>query len=269
MIVDSLPETGFLAGSFGTIPNSSRRNFLQRSKMVRWANVVWSQIGDSDDRQIDAKTTKIPERLICALDIHSSTGLSHGTGWLAGPNLIVTCGHCVFHPQNLGGWASSITVTPGLYEASKPYGSFSSATLMSAPQWIAGQSKGFDIGAIKLNDNVGDRIGWFGIAAKAPADLIGKPVTVAGYPDFDNVFTRQLTHQDKIVAVADGRLYHAADTGPGDSGAPVWIDSAAGPTVIGIHAYEEEQTPAQFGEANSATQISGELLGLIENWRGA
>jgi len=241
-----------------------------RALGLQFRNMVASIIGDEDDRGIFFDTRHRPERLVCALVIKAANGLFHGTGWLAGPRLVVTCGHCVFHPR-MGGWAQSIELAPGLSESTKPFGTATSTRFSAAQAWIRDGDKAADIGAIHLSEALGERLGWF--AAEAiphPQAIVGQVATIAGYPLFDGGYSRQMKHSEAITGIAAGRLFYPIDTGEGQSGAPIWLGgvSEADPAVIGVHAYEEEQTPAHLNvEANSGTPFSQDALQLIRTWR--
>ena len=78
------------------------------------SSALESILGDTDRRKQILETELTPWRMICALEIESQSGAAFvGTGWFAGPRTVITAGHCVFDPVELGGWAKKITVVPG------------------------------------------------------------------------------------------------------------------------------------------------------------
>ena len=86
---------------------------------------------------------------------------------------------------------------------------------------------------------------------------------------FDGGYGRQMRHTETIVDAGKGRIFHQIDTNEGQSGGPLWLGEGrqADPQVVGIHAYEENHTPADLGvEANSATPMTPEIAGLIKSW---
>jgi V8-like Glu-specific endopeptidase len=184
---------------------------------------------------------------------------------MAGPSLVITCGHCVFKSE-FGGWPRQISVTPGLSESLTPFGSVVATAFSAAEPWKLDAEKRFDIGAIHLPSPLGSRTGWF--AMKAAEQLVGRTATIAGYPVFDGEHSRQLRESDRIVAVDGGRIYHTIDTDSGQSGAPIWIDEDNRPTVVGVHAYEADQTPPSIAaEANSGTLLTSDMLSQISVWQ--
>ncbi|HET9637747.1 MAG TPA: trypsin-like peptidase domain-containing protein [Allosphingosinicella sp.] len=251
-------------------PAAARRRSMKAGRFGANAGLA-SIIGD-DDRTILFETRNRPERMICALRIRAAGRLFHGSGWLAGPRLVMTCGHCVFHPA-MNGWAEAIEIDPGLSEDLAPFGTVSSTRFSAARQWTRDGDKAFDVGAIHLAEPLGDQLGWFAVeAASDPRALVGRRATISGYPLFDGVYSRQMRHDDTIAGVADGRLFYPIDTDEGQSGSPIWLGDGdvAEPVVIGIHAYEKQQTPPRLGvEANSGTPITLGVLQLIETWKQA
>ena len=108
------------------------------------------QIIDRDDRFQILNTTAVPWKRICHLQITAANGKRFlGSGALIGPRTIVTAGHCVFMKEQ-GGWASSITVTPGRSGNSRPFGSSNAVTLKSVRGWVNNSGRAYDYGAIIL-----------------------------------------------------------------------------------------------------------------------
>jgi V8-like Glu-specific endopeptidase len=231
---------------------------------------VQSVIGSQDGRAIVFNTKIRPARLICALEIEAGGRVFHGTGWLAGPRLVVTCGHCLLAPE-MGGWAQRVHVTPGLNSDGTPFGSGVSTQFAAPDQWRLHGDKAWDVGAIHLPEDIGQRLGWFTIAPLTNAQAVANQAgSVSGYPIYDDDYSRQLSDTDQILGIAGGRLFHQIDTDEGQSGAPLWLgaDDQPDPTVIAVHAYEKQQTPPILGvEANSATPITPEIFQLIQAWR--
>lgn len=79
-------------------------------------------IGDDDRREVTV-TKQYPWRCICSLLITAADGSNWiGTGWLVGPRVLLTAGHCVYiHTR--GGWAEQIEVIPGRRGTERPFGS--------------------------------------------------------------------------------------------------------------------------------------------------
>jgi V8-like Glu-specific endopeptidase len=203
------------------------------------------------------------------LTIHARSGaIFHGTGWLAGPQLLLTCGHCVHHSQ-MGGWAARIEVIAGLSGTREPFGRSESSSFGAHPAWLASADRAFDIGYIALPEALGQRLGHFAIGKAPPIAVAGAVLRCAGYPDFDGSHSRQLSGVGNTRAVAGSRLFHDIDTDNGTSGGPVWLagDRAMPPIAIAVHNYEEQPIPEVPGQsANSATLITPDIFAVIRGW---
>jgi glutamyl endopeptidase len=264
-------------GSPGTAPGEESRSALhlvargrsgalERRRSVLGLESVLGQ----DDRVRILDTELPPWRMICALEMRGPSGAGAiGTGWLVGPRTILTAGHCVHSGRFYGGWAREITASPGRNGASLPYGTITSTRFASLDVWVEREDPDFDIGCIHLDEPIGERLGWFALGALPPSDLEGYLVNVSGYPADRGAGAEQYHHRNRILRVAERRLFYDVDTYGGQSGAPVWIheSAAAPPLVVGIHAYGASGTPPVFNiEANSAPRMIPEVLDRISAW---
>ncbi|HEY5711123.1 MAG TPA: trypsin-like peptidase domain-containing protein [Allosphingosinicella sp.] len=215
--------------------------------------------------QLQTKTP--PWRAICSLEIATPNGLFRGTGWLAGPRLVMTAAHCVYRPREFGGWAREIIVSPGRTWRSQPFGSFVSQRFSCAAEWIRTGRRETDLGCIHLAEPVGESLGWFRYAGADPGALVGASVVASGYPEFSGTYNNLLTASGAVHDTAPGRIFYDVDTTDGQSGAPVWSldDDPANPTVFAVHTYEPD--PGRPGQFNSATLLTAEALGLIAEWQ--
>lgn len=220
----------------------------------------------TDDRRVELRTKSPPWRSICSLEIATQRGPFRGTGWLAGPRLVMTAGHCVYRLAEFGGWATSIRVSPGRNWQEQPFGSSVSTRFSCAADWLASGRREADLGCIHLAEPIGQSLGWLRFAAADPTQLAGAIVVASGYPEYAGSYDNLLTATGAVRAVAPGRIFYDVDTTDGQSGAPVWTQTgAAEPTVIAVHAYEPE---AGIGAGlNSATLLNADALGLIGGWQ--
>jgi len=239
-----------------------------------------SIFGD-DERTRIVDTTAAPWRMVCQLEIEGPGGSSVGTGWLAGPRTIITAGHCV-NADDIGGWATEITVTPGMQDGTAPFGSFVATRFKSVDRWLTGRDADFDMGVIHIDavagkPDPGAALGFFGVAALPDAALLGRLINVSGYPGdkrdtTGRIGTQQWFARNKIERVTPRRLFYAVDTFAGQSGGPAYMIDAPGaaPKVVGIHAYGVGGTPASLGiEANSAPRLIPEVVEMIRGWIAA
>lgn len=231
--------------------------------------LVQSILGDSDRRTaVEHADKSAPWRMICSLNIFGQDDNEIiGTGWIAGPRLIITAGHCLYHPS-LGGWAKRIEIRPGNTPLNENADCYISQQFAITEQWHEGSDENFDYGAIFLEQDISSHYGHFSIMAMSDSDLADRKVNISGYPASYYGDT-QMHHQNRIKSVSERKLYYDVDTGGGQSGSPVWVyegDVATDPVVIGVHAYGGGSYGIDI--ANSGVRVVADMAKLIEVWRG-
>ena len=222
-----------------------------------------------DDRKRILDTDLLPWRMICALEIRGQSGGGMiGTGWLAGPNTIITAGHCVFHDQ-IGGWAREIEVSCGRNGFEFPFTTMRATNFSADSRWVASQDPDYDIGCIHLDPvpgqpSLGEQVGWFAMGALSADDLKSQLVNVSGYPADLADGTQQFFHANRVLQITERRVFYDVDTYGGQSGSPVWIHQHPGdpPIVVAIHAYGISGSL----QANSAPRIDPPIFDLIQSW---
>jgi glutamyl endopeptidase len=268
-----------LSASAGEAPSESSRaanQFLVRgtrdeplNKPSR--NVFESLLGDVDRRKQILETDLLPWRMLCSLDIVAQNGLGYvGTGWFAGPRTVITAGHCVYDPIELGGWARQITVMPGRNGDSTSLGTADSSRFSTTDRWIEAQDADYDYAAIHLNEELGTAVGSFGIGTLPDGELQNRLLNISGYPVSPGNGKFQYFHANRVKAVTARRVFYDIDTMGGQSGSPVWTyldDDSSSPVVVGIHAYGLGGVPAGLNvHANSGPRILPEVLEVIRGW---
>ena len=216
-----------------------------------------------DDRIRVGNTRRYPFRCICSLRITAKDGSQWiGTGWLAGPRLVVTAGHCVYL-HSRGGWAKSIEVIPGRNGRTFPYGSCKSSSFYSVKGWTRSKKRSHDYGAIVLPSNCkyGNRLGYFGFGSYSFFTLLGLKVNLSGYPG-DKPSGTQWWHCRRIKFVTPRTLVYNIDTAGGQSGSPVWWLRNGKRYAVGIH------TNGSWA-GNSATRITSAVFKNIRRWKNA
>lgn len=225
---------------------------------------------DIDDRVRILETDLPPWRMICALRLRGPFGSGAiGTGWMIGPKTVLTAGHCVYSTQFFGGWATEIEISAGRNGDVFPFDTVKSRRFSSVNLWVEQEDPDFDIGCIHLDDPLGERVGWFSVAALGATELEDFLVNVAGYPGDRGGGTELYHHRNRVLSVTERRIFYDVDTFGGQSGAPVWIHEQddAPPLAIGIHAYGVGANPPGMSlRANSAPRIIPEVLDQIEAW---
>jgi glutamyl endopeptidase len=236
-----------------------------------------------DDRTRIFETAMSPWRMICAIRCWWGTRISVGTGALIGPNTLLTAGHVVI-PRERRTVPDRIEIYPGLNGPQQPYGLVHVSSISVHPRWVTDFGIATDVAAIHLAQPIGLKVGWFGAAMRSQDELRGAWAHVSGYPGekleatdpetgqpIAPVQAAQLWHHSApIINVQNDRIFYAADTTPGQSGAPIYVvDPAVSPTpvIVGVHAYGKASTPVAIGNANSGAWINAELFDLIAQWR--
>lgn len=189
------------------------------------------------------------------------------SGWLIGPNTVVTAGHCV-HPGGGGSFypTTSYRIYPGRNGAASPYGSCTARWLASVPGWTVSKRDDYDYAAIKLNCSIGNTTGWYGFFWQS-ASLTGLPTTINGYPG-DKPLT-QWRSSDVVRVTQTRRVFYQSDTVGGVSGAPVWYSrSGCGLCAMAVHAYGTYNGPP-FSTNNHGTRITQAVFNNLIAWKNA
>ena len=276
--VSSSPKREVVTGTTGTAdsqPSRASEQYLVRGTREKplkapRTSPLESLLGDTDRRKQILETELMPWRMICALEIESQSGGAFvGTGWFAGPRTVITAGHCVFDPVELGGWAKKITVVPGRNVDKKPFASASSSSFSSTDRWQEAQDADFDYGVIHLSSDLGAAVGSFSVGVLPDAALKDRMVNVSGYPFEPGEGKAQYFHANRVKALTGRRLFYDIDTMGGQSGSPVWAyeEGRDVPVVVAIHAYGVGGVPANLNVvANSGPRVLPEVLEVIRGW---
>ena len=216
----------------------------------------------TDERSQVGDTSVYPWRSIASLRITAQDGTGWiGTGWLVGPRILLTAGHCVYMSDH-GGWAQQIEVIPGRQGDNFPFQSCIATELRSVHGWIDSGKSEFDYGAILLPEanRYGDQLGWFGYQVRSDDNLNNLTVNISGYPG-DKPNGTQWFLSGPIKNESERNFSYDIDTAGGQSGAPVWVFQNDGNRYgVGIH------TNGAL-DGNSATRITQEVFDNVTAWR--
>jgi glutamyl endopeptidase len=209
----------------------------------------------------------VPWRSICWLIIKRENGAeSLGTGWLAGPSLLVTAGHCLFDPEN-GGHASTVTAIPASNGTHAPYGTWQGTHMETHPAWMASQDPRHDYGFLDLavsqnGGQLGQQVGWFGFSVLEDDQIKNLLVNIAGYPA-NKASGTMWYNADRLVGGDTNFLNYMLETEAGESGGPVfWLGPNGQRIVVATHAYHTgtgnmglRVTPEMYSEINRLNQL--------------
>ena len=223
----------------------------------------YSVIGTDGRLRQNPTSGSVQSRSTVQLTYTNSSGTyQFCSGWLFGPDTVITAGHCVYD-YGKGTWAhtwGTLQVWPGRNGASNPtYGTCSVRSLHSVLGWTRDGDRGYDMGAMKLNCSVGNTTGWMG-AWYTSSNLVGTQVFVRGYP-CDKAYGTQWWDDDLITSTTSDRLWYTVDTYGCQSGSPVYNSTTGGCLcVLAIHT--NGGTTANIG-----TRITQAKFERIFAWR--
>ncbi len=219
-----------------------------------------------DDRIRVRNTEAFPWCMICSLKIFGVDGnVWFGTGWIAGPQTVITAGHCVYHQHNLGGWAERVVVVPAQDDDEQPFGTFESHSFSTTKAWKEAAEASRDIAAIHLAEPLPEELGHFAFSDMPDQKLNNQRVNTSGYPRNKGGGNQMWHGRDRICQVFLEEIYYETDTEKGQSGAPVYLlQSDKTPLVVGIHAYGLRPNTG----GNSATRINAQVFALLRHWVG-
>ena len=223
-----------------------------------------------DNRTKVTNTTNSPARMVALM---TYAGNQWCTGFLIGPETLVTSGHCVFN-IGTGTWYDPAQMTVYLgYDSSvpnpAPYGSCGVRLLLSTTGWTTYHSDEYDYGAVKLTCYVGYQTGWFGWWHQS-ASLNGTQSRNHGYAA-DKALSQWRT-TDRIRVSEARRLYYANDTYGGNSGSPVFAKRAAGASqcagwcVMSVHGYGLYGSYPN-SSFNHGVRVNQEVSDAFFSWR--
>lgn len=215
----------------------------------------------SDDRKPVSDTTSFPQRAQVLIALPGG----RCSGVMVGKDLVLTAGHCVHSGGASGAWMKSATVYPGRNGANSPFGSCTAKRFYSIKGWTEKRNSNYDFGAIKLNCEIGNRVGWLGYFFQ-PNSLNGLPATISSYPGDKPL--EQWAHTGAVKQSNGLKTYYDTDTMPGNSGSGVFgttgVPAACkGPCVHTVHAYGTSAN-VRF---NSGTRISSALFDNVKRWK--
>lgn len=214
-----------------------------------------------DGRRRVANNQAYPERTNVLILANAPDGNTYQcTGFLYGPDIVATAGHCVFSNQ-FGGWIESATIYPAIDGAGDfPYGSCYGTLVHSVKGWTEYDDITYDYGAIQLSCTVGNTTGWIGLHWQS-ASHNGEKVAIVGYPVDAAVEYSMMGMYGFIRESTTRQLGYKIDTSGGQSGAAVYQPGCSGTyCAIAVHAYGGVTY-------NIGTRINQEVFDNYHGWR--
>jgi V8-like Glu-specific endopeptidase len=180
-----------------------------------------------------------------ALFEHGPTGNHFCTASVVsspGKNLLITAAHCINGGRGSSGYDSDIVFIPDYRDGQEPFGVWTPAKLIVAPQWSSSSDPDFDVGFVVLEPHDGKNIEQILGASQLGTDAgYQYLVHVTGYPDSENV---PITCVNWTSRFSDSQLkFECAGYTGGTSGSPWVTKFIAGShtgTIVGvIGGYQE------------------------------
>jgi glutamyl endopeptidase len=220
----------------------------------------------TDERIQITETTKLPWRLSASLLITAADNSQWvGTGWFISPRTLVFAGHCVLikHSGVPGrdGFVKKIQAMPGREGALLPFGALTATEFWTVKGWAENGLENFDYGAIILPGTFPQKLGHFSFGVFADVTLLAATANIAGYPG-DKPSGTLWFDKRAIGSVRPEKVFYAADTGGGQSGACVYIIQNGKRIAVAVHAYGG-------ATANSGCRISAEVFANLTSWTRA
>jgi V8-like Glu-specific endopeptidase len=152
-----------------------------------------------------------------------------------------------------------IQVMPGRNGTEVPFGGLTATEFWTVQGWGEQGLENYDYGAIILPSAFPQDLGHFAFGVFEDLTLLAATANVAGYPSDKEKGTLWYDFR-KVGSVNPDKVFYAADTAGGQSGACVYIFHNGQRTGVAIHAYGG-------ATANSGTRISSQVFTNLEAWK--
>ena len=199
-----------------------------------------------------------PYGMIVMLQVRMPRGEVTCTGFMVGPHTVATAAHCLYN-RDMGGWASSAFVTPGIDGLTAPFSTTWATSFTVSPNWIDTQDLDADYGAITLgSDAIGNATGWFDLSTASDYQLGNGLYETAGYGTSLQYGTLwKMPGPKPLVDYDEDFLTYVWGTSAGESGAPIFYrDSENRYRAVGL-------LKGAFGRSASRLEFAVRVNGAI------
>lgn len=180
------------------------------------------------------------------------------TGWMYGPNILGTAGHCLYD-RTKGVWAQSFVISPGLdlNGTGSPYGYCHAVKEYSSAAFINTGDPDYDYGAVSVTCGDAPPAPIFGYRPPTqPNDPPPSTVTANGYTTLINPANLQRTATAPTLTSTERTFTFNVSMPQGYDGGPVYANlTGCSPCVVGLSSKGPQGVPAtavRVTQANAA-----------------
>ena len=190
-----------------------------------------------DDREVVRNTKKYPFVAVAMMDVHRSCGCEGvGTGFMVARNKLMTAAHMIVCSKH-GQWADRITFYFGYVNdrnyAYKYNGRWYAFVGTTFPDGYEAED---DWAVVKLYENVGDTVGWFGFKVASDEESTSTRLKLLGYRS--GILRR--SYGFATAGKKNQLLYYEMDTEAGNSGGPLYWTKYDDPCAVAINVADSE-----------------------------
>lgn len=190
------------------------------------------------------------------------------SGALISPDTVLTAAHCIHSGTVKGSAFRDFVVIPGRNAGAANFGQCGALSARVLAGWVESTALEdllqYDLGAIKLDCNIGDAAGWFAVRSLS-SNEIGLSVVVQGYASDRAPKGTQLFSSDEIRVLHDLKGFHRADTFGGTSGAPVYSTNNQ-MEIVGVHSNTFFGAKEPWATHNGFTRLTPRRVATIQQW---
>lgn len=218
--------------------------------------------------EIVDNTFVYPHKQTCRLQFKNSRGVTcNGTGAIIGPNVLLTCSHCVYDQDNNNEKFLEWTAYPGYKGNQYVQGKSGWTRVYSSGTWAETHKAEYDWAICILESDLGNHIGWLGLQSYGQnSHLSNVEVKTLGYPGevkygFNLAANYQYQSRGNVKNVYDRYFTYSGLTVEGFSGGPILRTSDD--FIAGVHHGLTKEGGDPIG-----VRITQQMVDLVNSLRG-